>query len=80
MVADNEQDHLAANGAWSKEQVGWLTATAKQEARDVSLKLYIELSVQFLTSISDTNLQSQVCCLGSKKVIYLVVVDLSKEL
>jgi hypothetical protein len=45
-LADNEQDRLAATGAWSKEQVNWLTATAKQEARDVSLKLYMELSVQ----------------------------------
>lgn len=44
----SEQNCLAATGAWTKEQVSWLTAAAKQEARDVSLKLYIELSVQSL--------------------------------
>ncbi|KAE9992532.1 hypothetical protein EG327_008669 [Venturia inaequalis] len=38
-------NHLSATGAWTKEQVSWLTAAAKQEARDVSLKLYIELYI-----------------------------------
>lgn len=43
-----KQDCLSATGAWTKEQVSWLTAAAKQEARDVRLKLYIELSVDSL--------------------------------
>jgi hypothetical protein len=63
VVADSKQDHFA----WSKEQVGWLTATAKQEARDVSLKLYIELSVQVLTPPMKCQLTSSDTLFGVAK-------------
>lgn len=69
ILANNEQDRLAATGAWSKEQVSWLTTTAKQEARDVSLKLYIELLVQVSPRWSNIDLQYQIRCLGSQKVM-----------
>jgi len=43
---------LMANAGWTKEQVDWLVDRAKQEIDDVSLRLYIPLSVElgFLNS------------------------------
>lgn len=68
MLANNKQNRLAATGAWSKEQVSWLTASAKQEARDVSLKLYIELSVQSSFRCLNVDSHYKVRCLGSQEL------------
>jgi len=41
---------LMANAGWTKEQVDWLVGRAKQELDDLSLKLYMPLSVNPIRS------------------------------
>lgn len=52
---------------WTKEQVAWLTAAAKMEARDVNLKLYMELSVCLALFCNDPDSEPRYVAWGRKR-------------